>query len=83
MKVTCLQESLNKGLDIVGRAVSTHSIRPSLGNVLLATDDGRLRLSATNLQVCITYWLQQFSFWHLCDARLAKNELFCSPGNVK
>jgi hypothetical protein len=26
---------------------------------------------------------QQFSFWHLCDARLAKNELFCSLGHIK
>ena len=53
MKVSCLQENLSKGLSIVGRAVSPRSTLPVLGNVLLATDAGRLKLSATNLEVGI------------------------------
>ena len=53
MKVSCLQENLAKGLGIVGRAVSPRSTLPVLGNVLLATDGGRLKLSATNLEVGI------------------------------
>lgn len=57
MKVSCLQENLAKGLSIVGRAVSPRSTLPVLGNVLLATDGGRLRLSATNLEVSITCWI--------------------------
>ncbi len=57
MKVTCLQENLAKGLGIVGRAVSPRSSLPVLGNVLLATDNGRLKLSATNLEIVITCWL--------------------------
>ena len=57
MKLSCLQENLAKGLSIVGRAVSTRSTLPVLGNVLLATDTGRLRLSATNLEVVITCWI--------------------------
>ncbi len=57
MKVTVLQENLAKGLSIVGRAVSTRSTLPVLGNVLLATDGGRLKLSATNLEIVITCWL--------------------------
>ncbi len=57
MKVSCLQENLAKGLSIVGRAVSSRSTLPVLGNVLLATDAGRLKLSATNLEVGITCWI--------------------------
>jgi len=57
MKVSCLQENLAKGLSIVSRAVSTRSTLPVLANVLIATDDGRLKLSATNLEVVITCWI--------------------------
>jgi DNA polymerase-3 subunit beta len=57
MKVSCLQENLSKGLSIVGRAVSPRSTLPVLGNVLLATDVGRLKLSATNLEVGINCWI--------------------------
>jgi DNA polymerase-3 subunit beta len=57
MKVSCLQENLSKGLGIVGRAVSPRSTLPVLGNVLLATDAGRLKLSATNLEVGINCWV--------------------------
>jgi DNA polymerase-3 subunit beta len=57
MKVTCLQENLAKGLGIVGRAVATRSTYPVLANVLLATENGRLKLSATNFEVAITCWL--------------------------
>lgn len=57
MKVSCLQENLAKGLSIVGRAVATRSTLPVLGNVLVATDQSRLRLSATNLELAITCWV--------------------------
>lgn len=57
MKLSCLQENLAKGLSIVGRAVSTRSTLPVLANVLLETDNGRLKLSATNLEIVVTYWL--------------------------
>jgi DNA polymerase-3 subunit beta len=57
MKVSCLQENLAKGLSVVGRAVSPRSTLPVLGNVLLATDNGRLKLSATNLEVGINCWI--------------------------
>lgn len=57
MKVSCLQENLAKGLSIVGRAVSPRSTLPVLGNVLVATDSGRLKLSATNLEVGISCWI--------------------------
>jgi len=57
MKVSCLQENLAKGLGIVSRAVSTRSTLPVLANVLIATDGGRLKLSATNLEIVITCWV--------------------------
>ncbi len=57
MKVSCLQDNLAKGLSIVGRAVSGRSTLPVLANVLLETDSGRLKLSATNLEIVITCWI--------------------------
>ncbi|MGH2592178.1 MAG: DNA polymerase III subunit beta [Anaerolineae bacterium] len=57
MRVSCLQENLAKGLSIVGRAVAARSTLPVLGNVLLATDNGRLKLAATNLEIGITCWI--------------------------
>jgi DNA polymerase-3 subunit beta len=57
MKVTVLQESLVRGLSIVSRAVSPRSTLPVLSNVLIASDEGRLRLSATNLELGITCWI--------------------------
>ncbi|MBN2549863.1 MAG: DNA polymerase III subunit beta [Anaerolineales bacterium] len=57
MRVTVLQENLARGLSIVSRAVSPRSTLPVLANVLVATDDGRLRLSATNLELGITCWI--------------------------
>jgi len=57
MKVTVLQENLAHGLSIVSRAVSPRSTLPVLANILVATDEGRLRLSATNLELGITCWI--------------------------
>ena len=57
MKLSCLQENLNRGLNIVGRAVATRTTLPITNNVLLATDDGRLKLVATNLEMAISCWI--------------------------
>ncbi len=57
MKVSCLQENLSEGLGIVGRAVATRTTLPITNNVLIATDNGRLKLSATNLEIAITDWI--------------------------
>jgi DNA polymerase-3 subunit beta len=57
MKVSILQENLAHGLNVVARAVSPRSTLPVLANVLVATDEGRLRLSATNLELGITCWI--------------------------
>ncbi|MEK6256638.1 MAG: DNA polymerase III subunit beta, partial [Chloroflexota bacterium] len=57
MKVSVLQENISQGLGIVSRAVSPRSTLPVLANVLVASDEGRLRLSATNLELGITCWI--------------------------
>jgi DNA polymerase-3 subunit beta len=57
MKLSCLQENLIKGLNIVGRAVATRTTLPITNNVLLATDQSRLKLSATNLEIAVSCWL--------------------------
>ena len=49
MKISVLQENLAHGLSIVSRAVSPRSTLPVLSNILVATDNGRLRLSAPTL----------------------------------
>ena len=54
MKVSCLQETLQRALGQVSRAVATKTALPVLSNVLLATDDGRLKIAATNLEIGIT-----------------------------
>ncbi|MFH1003150.1 MAG: DNA polymerase III subunit beta, partial [Chloroflexota bacterium] len=57
MKLSCLQENLNRGLNVVGRAVATRTTLPITNNVLLATDQSRLKLVATNLEMAISCWI--------------------------
>ncbi|GAB4571342.1 MAG: DNA polymerase III subunit beta [Anaerolineae bacterium] len=57
MKVSVLQENLAKGLTTVGRAVPNRPTMQVLGNVLLETEEGRLKLAATNLELGITAWI--------------------------
>jgi DNA polymerase-3 subunit beta len=57
MKISCLQENLAKGLATVGRAVATRSTLPVLSNILLESDEGRLRLAATNLEIGVNCWI--------------------------
>lgn len=57
MHVSCMQENLAHGLATVGRAVATRSTLPVLSNILVATDNSRLKLSATNLEIGISCWI--------------------------
>ena len=57
MRLTCLQENLSRGLSIVGRAVATRTTLPVTQNVLISTDESRLKLAATNLEIAITTWI--------------------------
>jgi DNA polymerase III subunit beta len=55
MKISCLEENLSKGLSLVSRIVATRGTLEILSHVLLSTEKGRLKLSATNLEIGINY----------------------------
>ena len=57
MKVSVLQENLARGLQTVARGVATRSTLPILANVLLRSDDGRLKLTTTNLEIGVNAWI--------------------------
>jgi DNA polymerase-3 subunit beta len=59
MRVSVRQENLAKGLSIVSRAVDSRPTLPILGNVLLSTEDARLRLAAMDMSLGlgITCWI--------------------------
>jgi DNA polymerase-3 subunit beta len=53
MKVICTQENLKTALQTVSRIISSSSTLPVLNNVLLKTENGQLKVSATNLEIGI------------------------------
>ncbi len=53
MKVTCERGYLANALGVAGRAVSSRNTLPILSNVLLETEDDRLKLTATDLDTAI------------------------------
>jgi DNA polymerase-3 subunit beta len=55
MKLQVTQENLAKALGSVARVANTRGTLPVLSNVLLKTIDGRLNISATNLDIAITH----------------------------
>ena len=57
MIVSVLQENLAKSLNIVSKAVDSNPPLPVLANVLLETEDSRLKISATNLELSISVWI--------------------------
>jgi DNA polymerase-3 subunit beta len=57
MKVSILQENLNKGINTASRFVASRAQLPVLNNLLLKTDRGRLKISATNLETGLNLWL--------------------------
>ncbi len=57
MRLSCLQENLRRGLANASRAVAHKSTLPILSHLLLASDAGRLKLAATNLEMGILTWV--------------------------
>jgi DNA polymerase III subunit beta len=51
MKFACTQENLAQGLSLVGHVTGKNANLPILSNVLLKTEDGSLKLFATNLEM--------------------------------
>jgi DNA polymerase-3 subunit beta len=57
MKVSALQDNFSKGLSVVGRAVPARSTLPQASHVKIETDEGRLKLVATDLMMATTCWI--------------------------
>ncbi len=57
MQISCLQENLSRGLGVVGRATATRTTLPITNHVLISTDESRLKLAATNLEIAISCWI--------------------------
>lgn len=53
MKISCTQENLNQGLNIVSHIANKNSNLPILGNILIRVEDKILNLSTTNLEIGI------------------------------
>ncbi|MEK7076472.1 MAG: DNA polymerase III subunit beta [Patescibacteria group bacterium] len=55
MKITVNQKNLKKALNLVEKVVSRNTSLPILNNILLKTENGRLKVSATNLEIGVNY----------------------------
>lgn len=53
MKLICLQENLQKGLNITEKITGKNNALPILSNILLETQKGLLNISSTNLEIGI------------------------------
>lgn len=51
MKLICTQENLSRALSALERVVGKQTTLPILSNILLETEKGRLKISATNLEI--------------------------------
>lgn len=57
MKIVVNQKNFKRALGVVEKVVSKNTTLPILSNILLKTENGRLRLSATNLEIGINYMI--------------------------
>ncbi len=55
MKITVNQKNLKKALNLVEKVVSRNTSLPILNNILIKTENGRLKISATNLEIGVNY----------------------------
>lgn len=57
MKLICTKENLKKGLFAVSRVVGVGNPLQVLNNILVKTDQGRIKLSSTNLEIGVNTWV--------------------------
>jgi len=57
MEISVTQENLSQALLAVGRVASSKTQLPILSNILLRTDNNRLLIAATNLEIAITQYI--------------------------
>ena len=58
MNLVCKRSLLARGLATVNRAVDTRTSMPILANILVEAEDGQLKLSATDLKIGISTWIE-------------------------
>lgn len=58
MKFICTQKNLQKGIFIVSHITNKNLTLPILNNILIETDNGRLKLSSTDLEIGINSWVR-------------------------
>ncbi len=73
MKLQVTQENLAKALNTVARVASTRGTLPILANVLLSTDNNRLSIAATNLDIAISQY---------CGAKVATEGSITIPARL-
>ncbi len=73
MKITCLSQNLAEGLSTVNRVCTTSGSLPVLSHILISTDEGRLRVAGTNLEISIS---------NLVNAKVEKEGAITVPANV-
>lgn len=57
MNITILKEKLKKGLSLVEKITGKNLTLPILNNVLIKSEEGFLKLSTTDLELGINYWV--------------------------
>ncbi|HYE22542.1 MAG TPA: DNA polymerase III subunit beta [Verrucomicrobiae bacterium] len=57
MKLIVTKDNLKKGLYVVSRVVGVGNPLQVLNNILIKTDQGRVRLSSTNLEIGVNTWV--------------------------
>ena len=55
MRITVNHKNLKKALGIVEKIISRNPALPILNNILIKTENGRLKISATNLEIGVNY----------------------------
>jgi DNA polymerase-3 subunit beta len=73
MKITVHKENLQRALGFVEKVTSKSTALPILSNILLKTERGRLKISATNLEVGVT---------SLIGANIEKEGHIAVPGRI-
>ena len=57
MNITANQKKLFSAIRVVDKIVSKNVSLPILNSILLKTENGRIKISATNLELGINYWI--------------------------
>jgi DNA polymerase-3 subunit beta len=58
MKVICGKEELNKGIQTISPVASSKSTLPVLSNFLFETEDGKIKLSSTDLEIAVKCYVK-------------------------